>query len=359
MTVDTSWTARVVHPRELGPSDIELWSAFRRRDESLTHPFFAFAFARAADRVHPHVFVAVLEHQGRTVGFLPFQFLGPLPMMMRAAERVGASLADRFGVIAGDDLGLGAAELLALARLNSLSFSFLPAEQRRHGFSGQREVAGQRVILRGDETSFWAALKATSRKFASQVERNERLVAKELGPLRMTFQADAGAELPRLIELKRAQYRRTGGDDPLAVRWTTDLFWELLRSPDPQCTAVLSTLHAGDTWLASHLGVMSETVFHYWFPVYSPDWARFSPGHILTKYLILAALSAGAGSFDLAGYGQYKDHFRPESYAFDAGFWQADGLGGFVNKVAKSLSWRVEGLKRRHKERLAAAAQTG
>ena len=359
MTSLKGWNARVVRPRELSTSEIELWALFCRSDPSLAHPFYAFAFARKMDRVHPNVFVAILQRHDRVAGFLPFQFRGRLATMLRAAERVGGNLSDRFGVIAGDDLDIGAAELLALARLNSLSYSFLPAEQLRHGFPRQRAVTGQHVLLRGDEGAFWTTLKKASRKFASQVERNERLVSKELGPLRMTFHADAAAELPRLIEWKRAQYRRTDARDPFQQQWTRDLFSELLQNPEPQCAGALSTLYAGDTWLASHMGVMSQAVFHYWFPVYNTDWARFSPGHILTKHLLLAALSAGASSFDLAGYGQYKDHFRPEPYEYHTGFWRADGLGGLVNTVAQSLSWRLEGMKSRRKALAQTAAAVG
>ncbi len=179
--------------------------------------------------------------------------------MLRAAERVGGNMADRFGVIAGDDLGLGAVELLDLAHLNSISYSFLPTEQNCHGLSGERIAIGQRLVLGGDEQSFWAALKEISRKFVSGIERKERLLEKELGPLKVTFHADPAAELPRLIEVKGAQYLRTGGENPLSVKWRTDLFRELLRIRDPQCTAVLSTLYAGKTWLSSHLGVMSES----------------------------------------------------------------------------------------------------
>jgi CelD/BcsL family acetyltransferase involved in cellulose biosynthesis len=357
MTRGPEWKARVVRPREMSANEIELWSSFCRRDVSLAHPFFSYAFACAVERVHPHVFVAVLERRGTVAGFLPFQFSGPLSAMVRAAERVGGNFGDRFGVIAGDDLGLGVTQLLALARLNSLSYSFLPTKQNRHGFSGQKIATGQRLVLSGDERSFWAALKATSRKFASGMERKERVLERELGPITMTFHADP-TELPRLIEVKSARYLCTG-KNPLSVKWRTDLFRELLQTRDPQCTGVLSTLYAGETWLSSHLGVMSPSVFHHWFPVYNSEWARCSPGHVLTKYLILNALSAGVTSFDFAGYGQYKDFFRPESYEFQFGFWHAAGLGGFVNKLAASLSWRVDALKRGRPQRTPTGAISG
>ena len=349
-TDNSKWSARVVRVRELSAADAERWKGLCREEPSLAHPFFSYVFARAVDRVHPRAFVAVLKRDGQIVGFFPFQFDGALPMLLRAAERIGGSMSDRFGVIADNSFRMEPKKLLTLARLNSLQFSFLPDEQQHYGLSGTRTITGLHVVLSGDADTYWTSLKKASRKFASQVDRNERLLEQQLGPLRMTFRADPEIELPPLIELKRAQYRRTVADDPLAEHWTTDLFRELLQSADPQCTGVLSTLYAGNTWLASHMGVMSEAVLHYWFPVYNRDWSRYSPGHILTKHLLLSALGAGVRFFDMAGYGQYKDHFRPEPYLYQAGFWRTEGLGGLISQARSSLSWRIANLGRKYRQ---------
>ncbi len=91
MTLNSDLKARVVRPRELSANEIELWSSFCRRDASLAHAFYSFAFARAIDRVHPHVFVAVIQRRGQVVAFLPFQFQGQLSLVLRAAERVGSN----------------------------------------------------------------------------------------------------------------------------------------------------------------------------------------------------------------------------------------------------------------------------
>ena len=293
----------LVLPQRSFPRSSVLCVHLRARGRSRVPP----CVRRGAGKAWPHC------------GVLPLPILGLARAAWSRGRARGRELADRFGVIAAERLDLAPDQLLRLARLNSLTYSFLPKEQLRHGFPGQRAVTGQHVVLSGDEKSYWAELKSKSRKFASNVERNERLLAKELGPLKMTLHTDPARELQRLIDVKAAQYLRTEGVNPLKVRWKTDLFRELLGSPEPQCAAVLSTLYAGETWLASHLGVTSPTVFHYWYPVYNPNYARFSPGHVLTKYLLLGALSAGARYFDMAGFGLYKDHFRPKSYEYHSG----------------------------------------
>ena len=346
MTLTSDWNARVVRPRELSKTEIELWSSFCQRDTSLFHAFYSFAFAHAVDRVHPHVFVAVIQRQGKVVAFLPFQFRSPLSLMLRAAERVGGSLADRFGVIAGDNLDIKPAQLVALAHLNSLSYSFLPADQICHGLQSQRNMTGQCVPLSGDPAEFWANFRKIHSGFGTQIDRKERKCARELGPLNFTFQhMTPEDELQRIITIKRDQYRRTGVSDVLTSPWTKQLFRELLSNPDPSCTAVVSTLYAGETWLASHLGLMSRDVFHYWFPVYNIERSQESPGHILTKHMMLASLSRGAKTFDLGGFGEYKDRFRPESYELGAGFWQAQSVGGHLSHIVQSISWRINRIR--------------
>ena len=344
-TLDHDLKSQIVRPRDLSATEIDLWESFCRADASLRHPFFSSAFARAVDRVRPDVFVAVLRDRDRTAGFLPFQFPGPIAKAMRAAERVGGLLSDRFGLIGDQSLRLPSGQLLGLARLRSLSYAYMPTQQLQHGFPVERPTIGQRVRLSGDAASFWTILKDCSRKFATQLERKERVLERELGPLRTMFEADPTVELPRLIEQKRAQYRRTGVDDVLAAPWARELFLDLHRIPDRNCRVALSTLYAGGTWLATHLGIMSTDVFHHWFPVHNPDWHRCSPGHILTKHLIFSASSAGISCFDFGGYSGYKDFFRPERYQMHAGFLPGPGIGGRVNQAVQSLGWRIDALR--------------
>jgi CelD/BcsL family acetyltransferase involved in cellulose biosynthesis len=362
MKLGQEWSSRIVRPSELSSDDIDLWATFCGTDPSLAHPFFSFAFARAVDRVRPHVRIAVLQKRGGTIGFLPFQFSGWATRALAAAERVGGDVADRFGVIAGTPLGLSSGELLHLAGLNSVSYSFLPVEQLRHGLARQRAITGQRVRLPrdadADADAFWTTLKATSRKFAYNVERSERLVTKGLGPIEFTPHADPATELQRLIDMKGAQYLRTEGTNPLAPTWKAELFRELLRNPSPHCTATLTTLYAGGHWLASHLGLMSGTALHYWYPVYNPTYAQLSPGNILAKHLLLSAIPAGIEFFDLGGYGHYKDHFRPESYEYYAGFWRSGRVLGLISQAGKSLEWRIAHARRQRRRARAADAQS-
>lgn len=345
MTNQGAWTSRVVRARDMSADAIEQWAGFCDGDN--THPFFAFAFTRAVDRVHPHAFVGIIERDGVSVGFLPFQFAGALRWSLRAAERIGGNLSDHCGIIAGSDLDLTPMALLGLLRLNSFAFDNLSGAQRRHGLSGEKSDYGQCVPLSGEPEAFWANFRQMNREFGSQIDRKERRFARELGTLKITFaNPDHERELPRIIAIKREQYRRTGVKDALASPWTTRLFWELLGHPDPRCTAVLSTFYAGDTWLASHLGLMSRDVFHYWFPVYNTEWSQLSPGHILTKHMMLEALSRGIKSFDLGGFGDYKNRFRPEPYELGSGFWQAHNIGGHLSHIVQSISWRIDRLKR-------------
>ncbi len=333
--------SHILRPHELAESEIELWRLFASNDPLLDHPFFSHAFVRAVGRVHPRVFVTVVELGGSVAGFFPFQFSSGLTSILRSGERVGGDLSDRFGIIAGPDLPLDPEQLLRLSGLSSIEYSFLPKNQARFGLVGQRLLQGQQVSLDCNAADFWTDLKKSSRKFTSQVDRNERILASEFGPLSFSFVGDDPNELIKLVEAKRDQHLRTSGEDPLRIPWKLRLLRELMELRDPQCGGVLSTLYAGRHWLASHFGLASQGVFHYWFPVYNIEFARFSPGNVLAKHLLLFALSKGIRYFDLGRESDYKSHFRPQTYEFGAGYWHSQNWAGYLAQVVKSIEWRI------------------
>ena len=70
---------------------------------------------------------------------------------------------------------------------------------------------------------------------------------------------------------------------------------------------MLSGLYAGDHLVAAHFGLRSDGVLHWWFPVYDPDLARFGPGWLLLRQLVLAGPDLGVTRIDLGrGDDEYK-----------------------------------------------------
>jgi CelD/BcsL family acetyltransferase involved in cellulose biosynthesis len=62
---------------------------------------------------------------------------------------------------------------------------------------------------------------------------------------------------------------------------------------------MLSLLYAGKQLVAGHLGMRSRTVWHYWFPAYDRQFAKFSPGLILLLKMAQEAEELGLRCIDL------------------------------------------------------------
>ncbi len=201
--------------------------------------------------------------------------------MLGAAERVGEEMTDSFGLIAEPDLRVGVPTLLRLTGLWHLNFTHLAESQGSLGLKGENPQTGFLINFESGR-SHWEELRITNRKYVNETERKERQIQATHGPLRFCWsEEDWEQPLRILIERKSQQYIKTGKDDWLAVRWKQKLLEVLAASKEETCQGVMSTLHAGDTWVASHFGLRCCGVLHYWFPVYNPEMSSFGPGHLL------------------------------------------------------------------------------
>ncbi len=337
-----AWRSRVVRPDALGPRERDTWTALCANHETLASPFYSFAFVAAVGRVHRDVQVCVIEREGRVLGFLPFQFDQPWQRTLRAAQRIGGDLADQFGLIAAPELQIDPGTLLDLAGLGALTFNHLHQTQLSYGLTGEAPETGVRMPVAADPAGYWAQVKTKDSQLLSKIRRRERNLVQAHGPIRFEFAVSTPEPaLEELIVRKRQRYRDTGVDDPLAPAWKRALLAELAQSADPQCQGVLSTLHAGDTWVASHFGLRHGGLLHFWFPVYNNDLAKFGPGHLLLKQVIDASAALGLAAIDRGSGDQgHKTEYVVEEQVFYRGYWRRPGLRSLVHRVAQSIGWR-------------------
>jgi CelD/BcsL family acetyltransferase involved in cellulose biosynthesis len=154
--------------------------------------------------------------------------------------------------------------------------------------------------------------------YMSQIERGGSNVVAQLAYQRRRLEREHGrvsfdpdcrdsAVLDELLAQKRAQYVKTGRNDPLAHEWRRELLQQLFGSESENCHGALSVLRVGGTEIALHFGLRSRHVLHYWLPVYRPEFARYSPGLLLLVELIRDAAERGMTRIDLGtGEAEYK-----------------------------------------------------
>lgn len=330
-------------PKYITSHEQKLWAEFCAYSADLSSAFLSFSFTRIAAQIFSGVRVCRIEREGRTLAFLPYQFNHPTHRLLGLGQRVGGNLNDCFGLIAAAECVLSPRRLLRLAGLNALLFTHLDQGQSRFGLTGSQPQIGLRIDLSAGSAVYWDALKRNDKRFVADSERRERKLIETHGALRLTFhQPNPEAELTRLIAAKRAQYARTGAPDCLADDKARHFLHLLAASDDPLCRGVMTTLHAGETWVASHFGLMHGGTLHFWFPAYNPDLHAFSPGRVLLTALIKQADGLGLRCIDRGtGDSQAKRDFANAEHIFTRGLWSRRTVPAAMIHAGLSLQWRL------------------
>lgn len=339
--------SRVVPAAELTQSEIEIWDCLCKSHAHLETAFFSPHYTRAVAAVRPHVYVCVLLNGSDPVGFFPFQFASPLHRLFGAAERVGEELTDHFGLIAGPDVRVDVPTLLKRSGLSHINFTHLDDSQLAYGLEGERPEIG--YLMRFDSgRAYWEQLRIVNRKYVSETERKGRQLEEQYGSLRFCWsEPNVVQHLQMLIRAKSDQYIRTGKDDWLAAGWKQRLLALFAASKASTCRGVLSSLYAGDTWVASHFGLCCGGVLHYWFPVYNTNLSRFGPGHLLRKALITTGTELGINTIDHgAGDALHKRVCTNAVRTYYRGAWFRPGLSALLCRSAYSAKWRWRNLRR-------------
>src|SRR5262249_2704366 len=109
----------------------------------------------------------------------------------------------------------------------------------------------------------------------------------------------SGSWLAQVLAWKSQQYRQSGWCDLFATEWGRGLVELVHRTQNPDFAGMLSLLFAGPRLVAGHMGMRSRTVWHYWFPAYDREFARYSPAPILLLKMAQCAEPLGMQWIDI------------------------------------------------------------
>jgi CelD/BcsL family acetyltransferase involved in cellulose biosynthesis len=281
----------------------------------LASPFFCPEYTQAVAAVRGDVWVAVLQRDGRTVGFFPYQRAGLL-----IAEPVGDYMSDHQGVITERGLQYDMGQLLRACRLATWNFESVPKTQEALVPFRRSDLESPLIdVSRGYDR--YLEDKHHSGGFIATLMRKSRKIEREVGPLRFVEHTSDPAALRRLIELKIDQYRRTSAANVFSSSWTRGLVEKVFTMQSASFGGILSILYAGERMVALHFGIRSSQVWHYWFPVYEPEYAAYSPGLLLLLRMAEKAASLGLQTIDLGHTSRvtYKNHLMNGAIPMCAG----------------------------------------
>ena len=293
------FTTEVVRPSALSASDIAAWHMMMEQSPFLQRGFFAPEFALACERAHDLARVVVFRREQVPVAFFPFQFASRWNRMIGAGERIGGDISDHAGLIASSGFCIATASLLAAARLNALFVTHLNERQTVFGLVGEDWRVGHVIDLRGGAERYLQELLHNRSDFFQDTRRRLRRAQRDFGAVEFVFDAaPAFAQVIEILDAKRHQYARTGAGDVFGNPAYIAIIKSLIDYSSIHCRPVISVLRAGDHVLARHLGLMSQGVLSYWFPVYEPAAKAVSLGRLLLWHVIEAAREHGITFID-------------------------------------------------------------
>lgn len=293
----------VVHPGELGASELARWRGFQRGCPALANPFLAPEFTVAVGRHRPRTRVAVLSEGPDLVGFFPFE-----RRRFGYGVPVAAGLTHCQGLVHAPDVEWDPQELLRACGLAVWEFDNLVDGQKPfEPYQVVREPSPIMDLSGGYE----AYLGHLRRSFVRDLQRKQRRLERDVGELRFVLGARDPAAFRALLGWKSAQYRRTGRSDRLAAPWVGRLLGELIETRCDGFSGLLAVLYADGRPVAGHLMLRMDGVLAGWFPAYDPRFATFSPGLVSRLRMAEAAAAAGVQLIDMArGPMAYKESFK-------------------------------------------------
>jgi CelD/BcsL family acetyltransferase involved in cellulose biosynthesis len=331
---------------ELTSDQIDFWKGHFASPGSSVSPFLTYDFARAVNDVRGGVFVLDIRNEEGGRGLIPVQMRKGLASFGHA-ENVGSSMSDLFGLVGSIGTKLDAAEMLAKAKLNSLRFDHTSPEIWPFDFADRKNATG--VCVRIDNsTEYMKRLGDQAKDFMKALDRNKRLISREIGPIEFNWHAnDPEQALEWILKAKRSQYQRSGVPDALSAPWRTQLLEKLLAAPqEARCRLVVSTLTANGELISASANIVHERVLHVWFPAYDLQYAKYSPGHMLFIQLFENATQYGTELIDFGkGPADYKLRYRGDTYEVWSGAIRRPTAFGVMDKLLQSAEWRYQKVK--------------
>jgi CelD/BcsL family acetyltransferase involved in cellulose biosynthesis len=298
-------TFQCLPAKALTQDHIQTWRTLQQANPTLSSPYFCPEFTLLSASVRDDIFVTVIKENEDIVGFFPWQ-----RQSQHHARPVAGTLSDYHGLISAPDLPVDVPTLLQACSLSSWEFDHLLASQANFvPYSSAQAKSPVIDLTNGFDAYYAQRLEAYPKRF-KDMARLERLLAKEVGPLRYESHVSDLGLLHQLLQWKSEQFLESGLLDIFSFDWAKNLVHQIHATQTPNFSGQLSVLYAGDEVVAMHMGMRSYAVWHYWFPSYDERFKKYSPGLLLLLEIAKDSAHQGLKIVDMGkGESNYKSYF--------------------------------------------------
>ena len=305
----------VMSPHQLSNDLLGVWRSYQVADENLRGPFFTPEYVQHIASECPGVKVAVIENHGQPAAFLPIHH-----DRSKVARPVGLRANDFSGLIAPPGYTWSPEAVLPSCGLIGWDFTNVRASDQPMRPYFQSFADSPFIDLSRGFDGFAQERGRSGSDLVKSIAQKTRKLEREVGPMRFEVHSGDRRALDHLYQWKRAQRDRTGTFDVLSLPWMRAALDRILATNTNAFAGLLSVLYVGDQIAAVHLGMRSETVWHYWFAAYNRDLQLYSPGLIILLEMIRSAPSIGIRTLTLGiGDEPYKLRFATGSTQLASG----------------------------------------
>ncbi|HTL59281.1 MAG TPA: GNAT family N-acetyltransferase [Candidatus Limnocylindrales bacterium] len=323
----------LVPGRALSSEEVIAWRQLQGSNPELCSPCFSAEFTQAVASVRDDVEVALIRENDRIVAIFPFQ--------RRTASRavpVGGLVSDYQGLICQPGFTFDPQKLLKACNLTDWNFDRLLASQCLFVPYHKKCTASARIDLSRGYVTYVRERRAAGTHQIKRCEYMIRRMQREIGPVRFVVHSLDPKLLAQVLGWKSQQYRQSGWNDLFATDWGRRLVDRVHCTQNPNFAGMLSLLFAGQRLVAGHLGMRSRTVWHYWFPAYDRQFAKYSPGLILLLKMAQYAEPLGLQWIDIGtGITLYKKRLMNASVMVAEGKLERPSCRSFLRRACHKL----------------------
>ena len=327
----------VVHAAALSDNDIANWRSIQDSNPALVSPYLTLEFTQLVATVRDDVFVAVLQQQGETIGYFPYQ-----RGAMRIGKPVGGVMSDYQGVIVADSLPCDPATLVRACGLRAWDFDHLIAAQSEFAPFHRIQTCSPIMDLSHGYEAYLAERRASGGDKISDLQRLERKLERDHGTLRFVPHETDPRMLDTLIEWKTSQFIRTGVPNIFRESWIRNYVRRLHGTDTPGFGGVFSVLYASGRPVAMSLDLRSRSVRHGSITAFDLEFFRYSPGMLLLLMSAQHAASVGLQTFDLGkGDMPYKQQLASAAVPMCEGSVECSASLALVRRVRDTAAGAV------------------
>lgn len=295
----------------------ELWAAFadlRDARSIYDDPFFDPDFACLVGQVRGDARVGVAFDGDEAVGFWamherPGQWARP----------IGGPFSDWHGPILKAGIDLTPRDFLCGLGVSGMTcFGWLPQDATKlPGFS---RVGANMTDLSAGWEGFIAEQQRCWPKHFKKMRRVFRNVERDFEVSHFDWDDRSAATFEQLLELKSAQFSRTGFHDVLQPEWARQLIDRLRQFEGPRLRARMVSLRYDGQLASAELNLQSDTVMHGWLTVFDQAFGAYSPGNQIVQDVLEHMCADGLKTYDAGpGLDHYKRHYANFHYPVDTG----------------------------------------